>query len=322
MEADEMGFHKSDWKVGENCLVRKVIDNQMQWSRAVVTGVKSLQLKRYDVLLIDENREHIAVAEDMLIIADHVQQGCQEVFKVHLANAIPTGGDTWSFSAIDMFKHTVKLYKTTEVSIVGDSRDDGSIPTILWGVSYQKFGLINQKQYHNIFEYLRLEGYVDSSSKLSPEQLIKLERAFTEDEFGTNNVASNISTPEQLRECDKSQLEIVIPLQEMKIGDRIVKLNASVINSWISAETATRGSFTGHPSGVDDDGVIYIRNDKQRETLTLLEKALTDFYSKQPQESWSIDIEIGQPIVVQSNLGTGRKKNVHSKHSFKDLFRF
>lgn len=271
-------------------------------------------MTEYEVFLIDVGVKLIVGARNVIALPDHYLHVRPQVLMLHIADAFPTCGGSWTLSSIDIFKDTLKYFERKEISIVGDTNEHGSIPVILWGVTYEHFNTMRQAQYHDIIEYLHLEGYVDRSSKMTREQVVRLERAFLEDEFGWNILA-----PEEHSPNDSSQT-IEAP-EVAQIGQYSVELSPCTIKAWIPAETTSTKAFSGTPTAVDEDGFIYISNVEQQTTLNQLNVLLFEFYLTQPDEAPSIEPKIEQPVVVQSNMDKG-ERNQFVSHRLNIIFCF
>lgn len=304
--------HEVDWTAGDLCLARAEVEEQLKWNRGRITAVKSVT--EYEVFLIDVGVKRIVGVLNLIALPDHYLHVRPQALMLHIADAVPTCGDSWALSSIDVFKDTMKYFERKEISIVGDTNEHGSIPVILWGVTYEQFNTMQQAQYHNIFEYLQFEGYADRNSKMTREQVVRLERIFLEDEFGWNILAPEEHSP------NDSDETIEAP-EVAQIGHYAVELSPCTIKAWIPAEATNSKAFSGTPTAVDEDGFIYISNKEQQTTLNQLNVLLFEFYLTQPDEALSIEPEIEQPVVVQSNMDKGERNQLIS-YGFNIIFRF
>lgn len=299
-----------NWAVGDLCLARVKVDDKLKWNRSRITAVKSKT--EFEVFMFDVGVKCIVDIQNMSALPDLYMHVRPQALMLHIADAAPTGGDSWTSSSIDFFKDTMKYFERKEISIVGDTNEHGSIPVILWGVTYEHFNMMKQTQYHDIFEYVRLEGFVHRSSKMTHEQVVRLERRFLEDEFGWNILAPEEYSPNDSNETIKAP-------EVEQIGQYSVELSPCTIKAWIPAKITSSEAFLGIPTAVDEDGFIYISNAEQQSTLNMLNVLLFEFYLSQPDEAFSIKPEIEQPVVVQSNMDKGEIINLFLINLFPNM---
>lgn len=279
---NEKTIKSKKWSVGELCLALEMEKTQEVWLRGRIIEVDPAELT-YSVFLIDQGFGISANDELLRPLPPQFSKLPDAAIKMHMADTIPPkDSDEWPYESCKIFAQAALCFSSWYVSIVGEATEDDGLPVVIWGVTQERFGRIRQDKFHNILDYLITIGYARNRST-------ELKCPLLEEKFDEINQKFN-STKSHDVECRKSY-------------DADLKAQ-----SWIPARIATKGVFNGTGTNVDDNGIIYIRNDEQKEALEKLEETLTEFYSKQPLENDPFDVTVGQSCVVMNQLGTGKRK--------------
>lgn len=237
-------------------------------------------MNKYTVFLRDKGFEVTAECSELIECPKECAQFADGAIKVHLADAVPTGGDKWTCSSIEKFQQTVERYKNVAITIVGQKNSQGSFPIHLWGVTYGTSPTGQQTRYHNLLEYLKLEGYVDTISKTK----------FEDQSF-------NFETPPSA----ERNIENISPevSNYFKAGDLMVDINKKNISQWLPSLKNTALSFIGYPTYVDNNGIIYIQNEAQHIVAEEMINPISDLYENENSFDIMRRFKIGDAIIAR-----------------------
>lgn len=295
---------KVDFAVGELCLVfcSVVRTKSLELFRGRVTAVENDLT--YKVYLIDKGIEVKVGSQEIFRISEHIAKQPPAAIKMHLHGLIPTGcrNGKWSLTSIDHFRHTVNSYATKFISIVGDANEAGSVPALLWGITTEKICAKKEEKFHNINDYLIELGVVDHTRK-PEENFPELERDIVYGENGLEVSGSSIHQENApSRDHHESKMEM--------IGNVPTDVSPKLICSWTAEKNYNNEIFLGSPSHIQNDGMIYIQNEKQKAIRKDLEEKLLKVYSSIPRDHYNVVLKLGQPVIARSPFKSGYYRGV------------
>lgn len=282
---------KDDWIVDDKCFASHANEKGQlaEWYRATVLG-KIPDSSMFEVFLIDKGLRVIVSPDEMLEKPEAFQNPPPAAVRMHIPGASPTGGPSWTKSSLEFFKRVLASYESIWVGVVGDKDENQSLPVIVWGVVIEKSPFIEQRRLHNIANHVCLEGYMYSSN-IDYQELANSERAINDNDFGWVDSGDT----ESLLETLSSNSEPI----KMTLGGLTIENQPHVVATWLQSDPESETNFFGVPKNIDENGIIYIVNEKQMRDLEDLKSMLGNIYSELPRDD-PVDnkIIVGQPVIA------------------------
>lgn len=134
-----------EWSLHDHCLVYSTYQSspklvgpskECEWYRGIIRGKNQRQNDEtiYSVFLRDIGSTIQSTRHQLFSIDPQLDRVTNAVYCCHLAGIEPSGGRTWSHSAVDWFRHSVDTFESLSVSMHGKrSSESLSLPVILWG---------------------------------------------------------------------------------------------------------------------------------------------------------------------------------------------
>ncbi|CAG4982280.1 unnamed protein product [Parnassius apollo] len=323
---------KDDWKVGDRCCT--ICQQSQTWRRAAIVELEGENAKVFysdfacvETVPVSSLRE---LSQDFASIGD-------AAIKCHLSGVIPADGEEWPSLTKEYLKEMLDAYKRVFITKIGNFKDK-SMPIEMWvyhttqggalepntsewrclnkKIIEQGLGIPDKSQQindpdgeaeagENVLSFLNMTGSVQEWLQLEPMPTKPF--VFKSD----SESHSNRSTPLEFESTSKS--------------DTDNKQETIFISDWLPPETLQNKEFTGVPTYVDNDGIIYLHDISQEDTLDLIRKAL-DVRFKNPDPKakyakWSVvEFEMaeytdGSKAVVRKFARDEGRNNVE-EHSF------
>ena len=275
-----------DWIIGDHCLVMHSTEanKNLEYFRAVV--VEQFQDSRYEVFLIDKGLKVTVNGEQTL--GPELQNMPPAAIRMHIPGAAPAYGSEWNLSSLDCFKSTLSCYHSLCISVVGEKNKNDSLPVMIWGLVIEKSALIRQTRLHNIAEHMYFMGFLRSNGFSYQEVQ---EKVISDKNFGWTNSAVELADEMSLESINE-----VSESQKVTFDDLTIETTPHIINEWES--NGSEDKFIGIPTNVDENGIIYIHNEKQSKLLENLRTLITSIYSKLPQDDYNVEVKVGQPVIL------------------------
>ncbi|XP_075975850.1 tudor domain-containing protein qin isoform X2 [Anticarsia gemmatalis] len=305
---------KTNWEVGNRCCT---ICNQSQtWRRAVITE-------------IDEKKENAKVFyTDFACIETVPVSSLRELIKdfsapsfgdaaimCHLCGIAPAVGEEWPSITKEFLKELLDAYKRVFITKLGNFKGK-SMPIEIWvyhtiqgdalepnksewrclnnKITEQGLAIPDKSQIvassedtegesddNNMLSFLNITGSVNEWLQLEPVPMAPVDKRI--------DTGSNRDTPSPIAEDEDT------PRPK---ADKGGSSNVMYISDWLPPEPLPVKEFSGIPTYIDNDGVIYLHDVTQKDTLDLIRKALdVRFKLPDPKAKYS-KWTVGEPCVA------------------------
>ncbi|KAL9891373.1 uncharacterized protein LOC119635076 isoform X2 [Glossina fuscipes] len=311
----------------ENFNLSSNLSDYNEWYRGIVTDiVNDLASKStYTIFLRDVGTTIQSISADQLFPIDSLlNRVSNAVYLCQLACVEPTGDKSWSLTSIDCFKHFTKKFESLGVTLQSKcSLDKKSLPIVLWGVltetsdplapcitkytninySLVKSGLahlvepLDQTQEFNQLEEIELAG-----DEITLEQWLKSfanNAMLTAIERIADNPTRNScdgflcdNASEKYASCNEFSFEYD------ELSDVLTTGQTVPPQAWLECRRIEKTLFTGFPTYIDYDCIVYIHDCEGHGILERMCLKLGSKYGKMPPPPADYKYAIGQPIVA------------------------
>ncbi|CAH0583027.1 unnamed protein product [Chrysodeixis includens] len=323
---------KIDWKVGDRCCSLCTLSKT--WRRAVI-----LKLDKDTATLFYGDfacTETVPTANLKVLTPKFAATG-DAALKCHLYGVMPALGEEWPLVTKECLKELLDSYKRIFITKLGLFKDN-SMPIEIWVYHTVQGGALepNSSEWRclnniiierglgipdeahvvksedkldeldNTLSFLNIKGSVNEWLQLEPIPMVPLKSVAKETPEGTGS--SNSPVPDEERDDGKSRTS---ESSESSI--------AMYVTDWLPPEPLTCKEFTAIPTYVDDDGVIYLHDVSQRDTLDVIRKALdvrfTEPDPKAPYTKWAVNEPCLALYYFDHRYYRGRVVEVHEEAS-------
>nr|XP_034828420.1 RING finger protein 17 [Maniola hyperantus] len=297
---------KEDWKVGDRCCT--VCAQSLTWRRAAILELDADRAKvfYYDFACV----ESVPVAGLRELPAEFTSVG-DGAMPCHLGGVVTAGGDDWPSLSKEYLKDLLDAYKRVFITRLGDFKGNSkSLPVEMWVYHTIQGGALEP----NISEWRCLNRRLVEQGLAIPE---KIEQSGNTDvataSTGDDNMLSFLNIKGSVRdwlqiepmpmkpltikpaaETNNSQSSSPVPLdkEEPHSSDTIF------ISDWLPAEPLPSNEFIAMPTYIDNDGVIYLHDISQQDTLDLIRKALDVRFKDPDPKAKFVKWTVGEPCVA------------------------
>ncbi|KAF9799905.1 hypothetical protein SFRURICE_013642, partial [Spodoptera frugiperda] len=299
---------KEDWKVGDRCST--LCQQSQTWRRAIIMEVKDSNAKLFysDFACI----ETVPISSLKELTPEFSKIG-DAAIKCHLCGIMPAVGDEWPLITKEYLKELLDAYKRIFVTKMGTFKDK-SMPIQLWVYHTVQGGALepnkstwrclnekileqglcvpdqsqavptenNAEDSQDMLSFLNITGSVNEWLLLEPMPMKPLEKEKVDSRSKTNS-----PTPSQEDEDNYSGTK-----------EDPSPSNVMYITDWLPPEPLNCREFTALPTYIDNDGIIYLHDIRQQDTLDLIRKALdVRFKGPDPKAKYT-KWSVGEPCVA------------------------
>ncbi|XP_022825812.1 RING finger protein 17 [Spodoptera litura] len=299
---------KEDWKIGDRCST--LCQQSQTWRRTIIMELKDGNAKLFysDFACV----ETVPISSLKELPPEFSKIG-DAAIKCHLSGIMPAVGDEWPLITKEYLKELLDAYKRIFVTKMGTFKDK-SMPIQLWVYHTVQGGALepnkstwrclnekileqglcvpdqsqavptdnNAEDSQDMLSFLNITGSVNEWLLLEPLPMIPLEKEKVDSGSKTNS-----PSPSQENEDNYYDTK-----------ENPSPSNVMYVTDWLPPEPLNCTEFTALPTYIDNDGIIYLYDISQQDTLDLIRKAL-DVRFKDPDPKakftkWSV----GEPCVA------------------------
>ncbi|CAH0752000.1 unnamed protein product [Diatraea saccharalis] len=299
---------KNDWNIGDRCCC---LCNQSQtWRRAVIIEFEKENAKVFysDFACI----ETVPIANLKELAPEFLSIG-DAAIKCHLYGVIPAVGEEWPSLTKEYLKELLDAYKRVFITKHGNFKNK-SMPVEIWvyhtiqggalepnksewrclndKIIEQGLGIPDKTNEMNtptepvstdseMLSFLNITGSVREWLQLEPLPVNPLISKSTK-----SDSESNTPSPDYYEESS-GKIEDILPLS-----------NTVFISDWLPPEPLQSKEFTGMPTYIDNDGIIYLHDVSQQDTLDLIRKALDVRFKDPDPKAKYAKWTVGEPCIA------------------------
>ncbi|CAH2085525.1 unnamed protein product [Euphydryas editha] len=294
---------KKDWKIEDRCCT---ICNQSQtWRRAAILEINGENAKVFysdfacvETVPISNLRE---MPQEFASIGD-------AAVMCHLSGVIPAVGEEWPSLTKEYLKELLDAYKRVFMTKIGTFKGK-SMPVELWVYHTVQGGALDA----NTSEWRCLNKKIIDQGLGVPDKSQELSDSDKDAQNSGEDTLSFLNMSGSVR--DWLQIE-PIPLKPLKINpdsesnsstpvDIDVKTetdhpnqNTVFISDWLPPEPLSSNEITAMPTYIDNDGVIYLHDISQQDTLELIRKALDVRFKNPDPKAKYVKWTVGEPCIA------------------------
>ncbi|CAH0584434.1 unnamed protein product [Chrysodeixis includens] len=321
---------KDDWKVGDNCCALCI--QSQTWRRAVIIELESENAKLF--------------YSDFAVIETVPQAGLRELppefaslgnaaMKCHLHGIMPAVGQEWPSLTKEYLKELLDAYKRIFITILGNFTDK-SMPIEIWVYHTTQGSALeaNKSEWRCLNKKIVEQGLgVPDKSQVTPEK----KDEDLSDTLSFLNITGSVNDWLQLDPIpmvplktlmeDKADDDIgrITPVSikegEENAGakERTEQSNVMYITDWLPPEPLSNKEFKALPTYIDNNGIVYLHDVSQNDTLDLIRKALDVRFKKPDPKARYNTWTVGEPCValffLDSRYYRGRVLQVNKEDS-------
>ncbi|KAL0832049.1 hypothetical protein ABMA28_001543 [Loxostege sticticalis] len=295
---------KSDWAVGERCCT--ICAQSQTWRRAVIVELEKDNAKIFysDFAFV----ETVPVASLRELPNEFAVVG-DAAIKCHLCGVIPAVGEEWPSLTKEYLKELLDAYKRVFITKLGTFKNK-SMPIEIWVYHTVQGGALEpNKSEWRCLNMKIIEQGLGIPDK-SQESTSAENSGADDDMLSFLNVTGSVNEWLQLEPMptkpliDESDSENHTPSPDVcdesnSNMDGVLKNSKTIfISDWLPPEPLPNKEFTAMPTYIDNDGVIYLHDICQQDTLDLIRKALdVRFKSPDPKAKYA-KWTVGEPCIA------------------------
>uniref|UniRef100_A0A1A9W2S8 Tudor domain-containing protein n=1 Tax=Glossina brevipalpis TaxID=37001 RepID=A0A1A9W2S8_9MUSC len=335
-----------NWNIGDVCMVYAkcqytsntsslhekfnlsltLLENK-EWYRGVIIDIitDSISKLNYSIFLRDVGTTLQSISVDQLFPIDPLlNRVSNSVYRCKLACVEPAGGQNWSLTSIDCFKHCIKKFESLGSTLQSKClTDKKSIPIVLWGLITETSDPLAPciTKYSNINYILVKKGLAHLTEPLDTskqfDQIEQIELA--EDEIKLEEWVKSFANNAMLTAIERIADNPLRNSRDGICGDSLSEKYASCIEfsfeydelsdipttgqtiapkAWLTCRRIEKTLFTGYPTYIDYDCVIYIHDNEGHGILERMCLKLGRKYGSITPPPPDYKYVKGQPIVA------------------------
>ncbi|PZC86101.1 hypothetical protein B5X24_HaOG213059 [Helicoverpa armigera] len=299
---------KENWKVGEKCGAFCL--QSQTWRRAYIMELENDTAKVfYSDFAFTETIPKTSLKE----LTSEFSSFGDAAIKCHLCGIMPAVGDEWPLITKEYLKELIDAYKRIFITKLGNFKDN-SMPIQLWVYHTVHGGALepNKSTWRCLNNKILEQGLCvpDHSQVVAADSI-------TEDNGDTLsflNITGSVNEWLQLEPVPMVPLKTIktddeanegssSPFLEGEDSDGVAKpgqsSNILYITDWLPPEPLPYKEFTALPTYIDNDGVIYLHDVNQQDTLDLIRKALDVRFKAPDPKAKFTKWSVGEPCAAQ-----------------------
>ncbi|KAL5285250.1 RNF17 family protein [Megaselia abdita] len=258
-------------EVGDMCMVHDKLDSKpmKQWFRA---QFKTKVEAKYCVFLVDYG--NILYTSKVFEIPSAFESVARGAVKCHLACIKPTGNlSEWPACSIDFLRDCTVKYRNLSASKTDSCPcgNSSSTCTFLWGISEESKGALSalQTQWININKELFKEGYAHKTADMLLETFfdynfnLPIDKSPFED---WKKIELKLKSENTFSDDNHNKVHLEGPI--------VMKAK---LNHYISPKMISKTVFTGYPTYVDHEAIIYLHDDEGKKFIEQINSNVEEF---------------------------------------------
>ncbi|CAH0399146.1 unnamed protein product [Chilo suppressalis] len=316
---------KADWNEGDRCCC--LCAQSQTWRRAVIIELENENAKVFysDFACI----ETVPLANLKELAPEFVSIG-DAAIKCHLYGVIPAVGEDWPSLTKEFLKELLDAYKRVFITKHGNFKNK-SMPVEVWVYHTVQGGALepNKSEWRCLNEKIIEQGLgIPDKAK---EEGTSTEQNTTDSEtLSFLNITGCVRewlqleplpTKPLMNKSDSESINSPIDYEESseKPDNFLQPSNTVFISDWLPPEPLQNKEFTGMPTYIDNDGIIYLHDMAQQDTLDLIRKALDVRFKNPDPKAKYAKWTVGEPCIamffLDSRFYRGRVLEVNEETS-------
>ncbi|XP_053605212.1 tudor domain-containing protein 1 isoform X2 [Plodia interpunctella] len=312
---------KGDWKVGDRCCT--ICSASQTWRRGLVVEIDGSNAKIFysDFACV----ETVPMANLHELVPEFASIG-DAAIKCHLSGVVPAVGDEWPSLTKEFLKELLDVYKRIFITKVGNFNEkDKSLPIQIWVYHVIQGGALepDRSEWRCLNKRIIEQGL--GVPDKSQEVTVPENEAEAGDMLSFLNVKGSVTEWLQLeplpQKPDANQCEVSNESSSPECEEIAPSCsnnpNTMFITDWQPAEPLQCTEFAAIPSYVDNDGIIYLHQQTQEDTLELIRKALDVRFKAPDPKAKSAKWSTGEPCIalyyLDNKFYRGKVLEVHNE---------
>ncbi|KAJ0177771.1 hypothetical protein K1T71_006644 [Dendrolimus kikuchii] len=278
-----------EWAIGDRCCT--ICKQSQTWRRAIILEIEG---DTATVFYTDFAVTETVPISSLEQLTEEFAAPGDASFKCHLCSVVPAVGEEWPSLTKEYLKELLDAYKRIFITKVGNFKDK-SMPVEVWVYHTIPGGALEP----DISEWRCLNkkiieqglGVPDKEQQAAPSEN-NADGAPDDDTLSFLNMTGTVR--------DWLQLDPIPTKTDITASGDSNESSSNVmyITDWLPPEPFQYIEFTAMPTYVDNDGVVYLHDVSQQQTLEMIRQAL-DLRFKQPDRkakfvSWTV----GEPCIA------------------------
>ncbi|XP_048477587.1 RING finger protein 17 isoform X5 [Plutella xylostella] len=301
---------KDEWQVGDRCCT--VCLESKTWRRAVIIELQGTSAKVFysDFACV----ETVPISQLRELVPEFQGIG-DAAIKCHLSGVIPAVGEEWPTLTKEYLNELVEAYQRIFITKNGSIKNK-SLPVELWVYHVIQGGALepNKAEWRCLNRNIIEQGLgVPDKTQQDEASKEKDKDKDSDDMIKFLGVTGSVQEWLQLEPPATEALITAAPArsQSESDDDDAGPLDQSgqstsktvLVSDWLPAEPLSAQQFTGVPTYVDNEGLIYLHDVSQQDTLDLIRKALdVRFRTSRPPRARPAAWAPGQPCAARFYL--------------------
>ncbi|XP_018575027.1 RING finger protein 17 isoform X2 [Anoplophora glabripennis] len=285
---------------------------------------------KYMVNLYDRAEELVLPKEKLCVASSYFQKFHKFVYRSHLADIRPAGGDNWSLSSIEALENIFEKHKEIFATKLPIDTQKRSIPMLMWYThtktvdalepTITKFVSINKLLVKLGFAYKET-----STTAVSNNEQVDSENEKSHDEGSLDKTADKLDESLESggseNEVLKEKSSTVGPDKANTIGsstdwnqlveeeqnspdskqDSPYHTRETEITDWKPAFSIKKHEFNAYVLCADTEGILYLREENLQPVYENMEQNLKQYFDSQPLRAESNNWQPSQICTISDN---------------------
>ncbi|XP_068623194.1 RING finger protein 17 [Battus philenor] len=288
---------KKNWKVGDKCCI---FSQQSQtWRRAYIVEINDENTK---VFYLDFAYVETLPISCLRELTKEFSSIGYAAVKCHLSGIVSANGEEWPSITKEYLKEMLDVYKRVFITKLGNFKDN-SMPIEIWVYHTTQGSALEP----NTSEWRCLNKKIIEQGLAIPDKTQQVGNA-NENVAWLENLSDTVEDWPQLesKQTKSPTYNSDVKSQQSSTTSSECELNYNndnktttvFISDWLPPEPLQCQEFIGVPTYVDNDGIIYLHEISQQETLDLIRKALDIRFENTDLKANCTKWSIGEPCIA------------------------
>ncbi|XP_047531569.1 RING finger protein 17 isoform X2 [Vanessa atalanta] len=293
-----------DWKIEDRCCT--ICSQSQTWRRAAILEINDANAKVFysDFACV----ETVPVSSLREMPQEFASIGDAAVM-CHLSGVVPAVGEEWPSLTKEYLKELLDAYKRVFITKLGKFKGK-SMPVELWVYHTIQGGALeaNTSEWRCLNKKIIDQGLgiPDKSQELISSDNTSLNTA--EDVLSFLNITGSVRDWIQIEPMPLKPLKInpesdsnsstPIDNDALKMEMDNNNSNTVFISDWLPPEPLPSNEITAMPTYIDNDGIIYLHDISQQDTLDLIRKALDVRFKNPDPKAKYVKWTVGEPCIA------------------------
>nr|XP_032515643.1 RING finger protein 17 isoform X1 [Danaus plexippus plexippus]XP_032515645.1 RING finger protein 17 isoform X2 [Danaus plexippus plexippus] len=293
---------KNVWNVGDRCCT--LCNESHTWRRAAILEIENDNAK---VFYSDFACVETVPISDLRELSQEFGSVGDAAIMCHLCGVTPAVGDEWPSLTKEYLKELLDAYKRVFITKVGQFKGK-SMPVELWVYHTIQGGALepNKSEWRCLNKKIIDQGLgiPDKSDELTPDCATN-----GDDMLSFLNITGSVRDwlqiepmplkPLKIKSCsDEASNNSTQGENQSEKFENVSNSNTVFISEWLPPEPLPANEFKAMPTYIDNDGLIYLHDMSQEDTLDLIRKALDVRFKNPDPKAKFVKWSVGEPCVA------------------------